>query len=447
MSTTIALIAHENQREELVSFIEDNTLILSSYELIAPERTAQYLLQGTGVQLQVLPSLNHGGDIELAYRILQETEIAAVIFFVDPSINLSSPAVQVLIRACNLQNVPLATNRATATAMLSGLTRNRSAHLIFNPVSGTGNAQQDLVLIRKLLEPHIYLQVSFTTPDISAEQLAQEAVESGVDMIIASGGDGTVSAVAGAVIGTDIPLGIIPRGTANAFCVAMGIPGNIRGACNHIIAGVTRIIDAASCNDRPMILLAGIGYEAETIDKADRETKQRWGALAYIMAGLQQLDEQVFFETEIEIDGTTSRVHSGAVTVANAAPPTSILAQGLGAVIPNDGKLEVLIFAANENQKFTKVRAIAGMVELFGSALLKTGSQRDNMIGLRAQKVKVTTEPAQKVVLDGEIIGTTPVEIECIPNGLKIFAPATPSPNNTTEIPEEVNSEQLKFED
>lgn len=444
MSTTIALIAHDSQREELVSFVEENTVALSFYELIAPERTAQYLLQGTGVEVQVLSSLHHGGDIELAYRILQETEIAAVIFFLDPGFNLSSPEIQVLIRACNLQNVPLATNRATARAMLSGLTRSRSACLIFNPVSGTGNSQQDLVLIRQLLEPHIYLKVSFTTPTISAEQLAQEAVESGVDIVIASGGDGTVSAVAGAVMGTDIPLGIIPRGTANAFCMAMGIPGNIRGACNNIIAGLIRTVDIATCNARPMILLAGIGYEAETIDKADRETKQRWGALAYIMAGLQQLDEQVLFDTEIEIDGTISRVRSGAVTIANAAPATSILAQGLGEVIPNDGKLEVLIFAANqnENQKFTKVRAIAGMVELFGSALLKTGTQRDHMIGLRATNVKVKTEPPQKVVLDGEIIGTTPIEIQCIPNGLKILAPSVipQTSDQHTETSEEAES-------
>ncbi|MDY7051292.1 methylglyoxal synthase [Limnospira fusiformis] len=444
MSTTIALIAHDSQREELVSFVEENTVALSFYELIAPERTAQYLLQGTGVEVQVLSSLHHGGDIELAYRILQETEIAAVIFFLDPGFNLSSPEIQVLIRACNLQNVPLATNRATARAMLSGLTRSRSACLIFNPVSGTGNSQQDLVLIRQLLEPHIYLKVSFTTPTISAEQLAKEAVESGVDMVIASGGDGTVSAVAGAVMGTDIPLGIIPRGTANAFCMAMGIPGNIRGACNNIIAGVIRTVDIATCNARPMILLAGIGYEAETIDKADRETKQRWGALAYIMAGLQQLDEQVLFDTEIEIDGTVSRVSSGAVTIANAAPATSILAQGLGEVIPNDGKLEVLIFAANENenQRFTKVRAIATMVELFGSALLKSGSQRDNMIGLRATNVKVKTEPPQKVVVDGEIIGTTPIEIQCIPNGLKILAPSVipQTSDQHTETSEEAES-------
>ncbi|XDE62678.1 methylglyoxal synthase [Arthrospira platensis BEA 1257B] len=444
MSTTIALIAHDSQREELVSFVEENTVALSFYELIAPERTAQYLLQGTGVEVQVLSSLHHGGDIELAYRILQETEIAAVIFFLDPGFNLSSPEIQVLIRACNLQNVPLATNRATARAMLSGLTRSRSACLIFNPVSGTGNSQQDLVLIRQLLEPHIYLKVSFTTPTISAEQLAKEAVESGVDIVIASGGDGTVSAVAGAVMGTDIPLGIIPRGTANAFCMAMGIPGNIRGACNNIIAGLIRTVDIATCNARPMILLAGIGYEAETIDKADRETKQRWGALAYIMAGLQQLDEQVLFDTEIEIDGTISRVRSGAVTIANAAPITSILAQGLGEVIPNDGKLEVLIFAANqnENQKFTKVRAIAGMVELFGSALLKTGTQRDHMIGLRATNVKVKTEPPQKVVLDGEIIGTTPIEIQCIPNGLKILAPSVipQTSDQNTETSEKAES-------
>lgn len=442
MSTTIALIAHESQREPLVQFIQDHQIALSRYQFVAPERTAQYLLQGTGIEVEVLSSFQRGGDLELAARILQGDEIAALIFLLDPGLPLQTPEIQTLIRACNLHNVPFATNLATATALLSGLTRHRTAHLIFNPVSGTGNPQQDLVLIRQLLEPHIHLKVCFTTPDVGAEQLARQAIEAEPDLVIASGGDGTVSAVAGAVIGTEIPLAVIPRGTANAFCMALGIPGTIRGACNTIIAGVTRIVDAARCNDHPMILLAGIGYEAETISKADRETKQRWGPLAYVMAGLQQLDEQTLFETEIEIDGTTSRVRSGAVTVANAAPPTSILAQGLGQVIPDDGQLEVMMFVSTQNQKLNKMRAIAGMVELFGSALLKTGTQRDNMIGLRARKVKVKTEPAQKVVLDGEIIGTTPLEIECIPKGLKIIAPAT-LPNFASPEDMEDESEQL----
>ncbi|MGL6139711.1 MAG: YegS/Rv2252/BmrU family lipid kinase, partial [Planktothrix sp.] len=251
-------------------------------------------------------------------------------------------------------------------------------------------------------------------------QLAKEALEQNVDLVIASGGDGTVSAVAGAVINTNIPLGIIPRGTANAFSVALGIPTNVQGACEVIIAGLTRTVDMAYCNSLPMILLAGIGFEAETVNKADRDAKKRWGPLAYIMAGWQQLKEQKDFETTIEINGEINQVEAAAITIANVAPATSVLAQGLGQIVPDDGLLEVLIYTSPVN----KMQAVAGMMGLLGAGLLKVEIQRDNMIGFRAQRIKISTNPPQKVVVDGEIIGTTPIEVECVPRGLTIITPA-----------------------
>ncbi|NEP44200.1 MAG: hypothetical protein F6K35_35255, partial [Okeania sp. SIO2H7] len=61
---------------------------------------------------------------------------------------------------------------------------------------------------------------------------------------------------------------------------------------------------------------------------------------------------------------------------------------------------------------------------MLGAALLKSPSQREDVIGLRARRVQVTTNPPQKVVIDGEIIGPTPtLEIECIPGALKVIAP------------------------
>ncbi|PLZ31933.1 lipid kinase, partial [Fischerella thermalis WC559] len=93
----------------------------------------------------------------------------------------------------------------------------RSACLIFNPVAGQGDSEQELAQIRAILEPEIDLDIHFTTEEISADQLAHDAVQRGVDAIIASGGDGTLSAAAAAVVGSDIPFGIISRGTANAF--------------------------------------------------------------------------------------------------------------------------------------------------------------------------------------------------------------------------------------
>ncbi len=98
------------------------------------------------------------------------------------------------------------------------------APLIFNPVSGQGNAEAQLATIKDLLEPHIALTIYLTSLEAAAEQLTREAVAQGTELIIASGGDGTVSEVASVLIGTGIPLAVIPRGTANAFANGLGLP-------------------------------------------------------------------------------------------------------------------------------------------------------------------------------------------------------------------------------
>jgi YegS/Rv2252/BmrU family lipid kinase len=296
----------------------------------------------------------------------------------------------------------------------------RSACLIFNPVAGQGDPEQDLLNIRTLLEPEIDLDIRLTTPEVNAGQMAHEAVERGVHMIIASGGDGTISAVAEALVGTNIPLGLISRGTANAFASALGIPDTIEAACQIILQGTTRVVDAALCNGKPMLLLVGVGFEAEVVEKADRQTKNRLGMLAYILAGVQQLRELESFEVKIETDEKVITLTAAAVTVANAAPPTSILAQGPAGIIYDDGLLDLTVVAPAN-----RTGAIASAYHLLQSAFRGDAAERDDIGYLRARRIKVTTEPPQKVALDGEIVGTTPIEVECIPGGLTIFMPMT----------------------
>ena len=302
----------------------------------------------------------------------------------------------------------------------------RSACLIFNPVAGQSDPEQDLNKIQELLEPEMDLDIQFTSEEVDADQIARDAIANGAKILIASGGDGTLSAAAEAVMETDIPLGIISRGTANAFASALGIPDSIEAACKTIIGGATRVVDAARCNDKPMVLLAGIGFEAETIERADRTRKKRWGILAYIMSGLQQLREMKPFEAKIETDDKVIDVTAAAITVANVAPPSSILAQGPAGVVIDDGLLDLTIVApANLTQ------AIAAAYHLLQTALSESATERDDIGYLRAKSVKITTEPPQSVVVDGEIIGTTPIEIECIPKALTLFVPEAEAPDLT----------------
>ena len=421
MTRTIALIAHDDKKDDMVDFALRHKPLLSRYHLIATGTTGKLIKEATELEVERMASGPVGGDAQIAAKIVAG-EVLAVIFLIDPlNAQPHEPDIQALLRICNVHLVPLATNLGTAEAIANSFARSLVAHLIFNPVSGGGNGQQDLEFIKQMLEPHLHLEVHLTSPDIDPQELAVQAISQGADAIIASGGDGTVSAVAGALIGTEIPLGIIPRGTANAFSMALNITqqiGQMRRACEIILAGKTRTIDAARCNDLPLILLAGIGYEAETIEKADRDAKNRWGSLAYIMAGWQQLDEQKLFEAEVEIEGETKTFQAGAITVANAAPPTSVLAQGIGEVVADDGLLDITIATVDN-----KIQAVTTLFSMLGAALIKTSAELDNIVHVRSRKVRISASPAQKVVLDGEIIGNTPLEIECLPQSLTVFAP------------------------
>ena len=294
----------------------------------------------------------------------------------------------------------------------------RTAYLIFNPVAGQGDSEQDLATIKRHLEPEFVLDIQFTTKEVNAGELAHQAVANDAKIIIASGGDGTVSAVTEALIKTDIILGVIARGTANAFANALGIPDTIEAACKNILAGEVKKVDAAMCDDKPMILLAGVGFEAETVQDADREAKDRLGILAYILSGLKQLQDFEEFTAEIETEDKVITVDASAVTVANAAPPSSVLAQGTAEVIFDDGLLDITILAPQ-----TKIGAIATSIQLLQSGGNEQAVEREGVGYLRSSWVKVTTDPPQKVVLDGEIVGKTPIEVKCVPGGLNVFVP------------------------
>lgn len=305
----------------------------------------------------------------------------------------------------------------------------RSACLIFNPVAGQGDPEQDLATIKALLEPEIDLDIQTTTEEVGADALAIAAVKRGVDAIIASGGDGTLSAAAAALVGTKIPFGIISRGTANAFANALDIPDSIEAACRTILGGKTKTVDAAYCNGYPMVLLAGIGFEAEAVELADREAKNRFGMFAYVLAGFQALRQMKTFEAEIETEDKIIKVSAAAITVANAAPATSVLAQGPSGIVVDDGLLDITLVAPAN-----KAGAIAATYHLLQTALSGDAVERDDIGYLRARRVKITTDPEQKVVLDGELIGTTPIDVECVPGGLTLFMPL---------VEEEVPAEKL----
>ena len=117
----IALIAHDRQKDEMQAFCRRHSTVLARFDLIATGTTGERIVEATGLPVQRYLSGPLGGDAQIAARIAQQ-EVAAVIFLVDPLYaHPHEPDIQGLLRVCNVHNVPLATNLATADLVLAGI--------------------------------------------------------------------------------------------------------------------------------------------------------------------------------------------------------------------------------------------------------------------------------------------------------------------------------------
>jgi len=121
MPTTIALIAHDGKKAEMVAFAKDNTALLRDYALVATGTTGKLLQEKAGLPVQRLESGPMGGDAQIAALVV-EGKVGAVFFFVDPlGKHPHDPDIQMLLRICNVHNVPLATNEASAMCIIAAI--------------------------------------------------------------------------------------------------------------------------------------------------------------------------------------------------------------------------------------------------------------------------------------------------------------------------------------
>jgi methylglyoxal synthase len=120
MSTnTVALIAHDGKKADMVAFATFNRDKLNQFDLIATGTTGGLLMEKVGLDIERMLSGPHGGDAQIASRVAQG-EVDAVIFLIDPlDKHPHDPDIQTLLRVCNVHNVPIATNLATADLIIS----------------------------------------------------------------------------------------------------------------------------------------------------------------------------------------------------------------------------------------------------------------------------------------------------------------------------------------
>jgi diacylglycerol kinase family enzyme len=240
------------------------------------------------------------------------------------------------------------------------------------------------------------------------------ALAAGVTLVVAVGGDGTVRACAQELAGTDVPLAIVPTGSANLIAQTMGVPRRLRAAVGVSFSGVDRRIDLVGVDDMIGAAMAGIGLDAAVVGATRDQLKRRAGWPAYAAASLGKLlTEPTEFTIRLDAGPLLVR-RARSVFVGNCG----ILPGGfpiLPAARPDDGILDVGVLAPD---------GPAGWVSVGYRAI--SGSRRDDerLVRYRARAVEVSAARPLPRQVDGEIIPVGDrLSVRVLPGALLVRAP------------------------
>ncbi|OOE35344.1 hypothetical protein BZG05_04735 [Salinivibrio kushneri] len=305
------------------------------------------------------------------------------------------------------------------------------AWIIANPAAGGKKWRKHRDYIQSYLGDGYRLVVHQTRHNRRSYQLACRAVSQQADVVIAAGGDGTVNAVARALINTSTPLGVLPLGTANALCHALwGIKTkllNIDAACDVILDGTPKTIDTARCNGKVALLVVGVGFEQQMIRHAAREQKNQLGQWAYLQGLLGAASQNQAIDLTVQFDQHAPQlIRTTSMVVANAAPMTTLLAQGQGQPNYADGKLDVTWLTASS----TKTDTALSLIELALASLFET---RLGRFTHHQQVTRVSIRAASSIdyVIDGELYRDRKLTIDAQPQSLAILSPSLPDAHQT----------------
>ncbi|MDR1403907.1 MAG: diacylglycerol kinase family lipid kinase [Tannerellaceae bacterium] len=284
---------------------------------------------------------------------------------------------------------------------------------IINPVSGAGSKRKIPKMIEDVCQEKGYLlTVSFTEYTGHASELTRHAVEKGVDLIIAVGGDGTVNEIAQAMIHSEAALGIIPKGSGNGLARELHIPMDSKRALDVIVKKHVIPIDGCKANDRVFFTTCGVGFDAAVSQKFAREKKR--GSLTYVK---NTVEEYLGYKPEIYellIDDQTIREKAFLVACANASQ------YGNNAYIAphaniQDGKMDVTILSP-----FTPLDIPPLAVQLFTKQIERNSKIKT----FTASRVTIIRQKEGVMHLDGEpVMVENRIDISIIPKALKVIIP------------------------
>ncbi len=290
----------------------------------------------------------------------------------------------------------------------------QNIRLIVNPTSGRGHGSTVAKQASQLLDKQgVTHEVIYSRSPDDPARLARESIRDRTAAVVAIGGDGLVSQVAGELVETDTPLGIIPAGRGNDFARGLGIPLDIAGACATIVTGHQQRVDVGQANGRYFFSVAVMGFAAEINRKANTFTKLRVNALYSLLTVITIFtDEPQPFTVEYE--GRRRRCYSWMIAVGN----TWSSARGMAlvpAARPDDGQLDACII--NGMGKFELLLSVFPKV-FRGRHLYHTGVDT-----IRGREMTIESDRPCDMYADGERIGPLPVILKAVPQALSVFVP------------------------
>jgi YegS/Rv2252/BmrU family lipid kinase len=294
--------------------------------------------------------------------------------------------------------------------------------LITNPIAAR-TAPVPLDAITRTLERAGWkTEVQSTSGPGDARRLAESGVASGVDVVVVYGGDGTTMQAAAALVGTDIPLGVIPGGTGNLLAGNLRIPASPARAARALVKARPRLFDLGRMErhegSQYFAVACGAGYDARVMAGTLTEHKRRWGMGAYVATTLRLMPDLRSTIHAITIDGVEYEADASLVLVANCGEVIPRLVRLGPGIAPDDGLLDVVVLRANSFSQ--SLRAVWDLLRVSPGAL----GQAAYVAHARGREVRVETDPVQPVQLDGEPGGETPFTASVVPGAIRILVPA-----------------------
>jgi len=289
------------------------------------------------------------------------------------------------------------------------------ALLIANPVASKVDEDVIAVIRSECAAAGWSLEVAATLRAGDARRHAQRAVAERFDRVICYGGDGTAMQAAAGLVGTDVPLGLVPGGTGNLLAGNLRLPRTPLQAARVAVRGRGRRIDLGRVprddGDHYFAVSSGAGWDALVMAKTSTEAKHRWGIGAYWRTAVRELARVRNVPHTVTVDGQAIDSEAAMVMVANCGEIIPPWLRFHRDIAMDDGVLDVVIVPAN--RWWQGLRAAWQMWSGIG---LANGGVRF----VRGREVEVRPTVPQPVQLDGEPMGVTPLRATIVPGALEV---------------------------